>query len=467
MAAKMQHDTGSHVEYEPAIIYDSLLVLMNTVKALNYHYAPLLLTPQQLVPEHNGDPLGRKRGSASSPSPTSSVSCRSEKPWEYGPTFYNYLNAAQTEGMTGQLAFKGGRRSSLSLELMRYSRPTATVNKIGHWSRTGGLSVLNESLIESNDQEEVILRVVTRQEKPYVMINKLLKGNDAFDGFAIDLLKAISDVVGFKFRLYIVPDNLYGVYNHETGEWNGIVRQLTDKRADLAVASMTINYARETVIDFTKPFMNLGISILFKAPKDPATELFSFMNPLALEIWLYMLIAYILVSITIWIVARFSPYEWAHPHPCVDTGLVFQNDFTLPNSFWFAIGTLMQQGSSADSMGVAMRSTVRKAAKLAVYDEMIMRVKNHQIPPTILVDAAFGFKSELKDSKTVFGGVTRDSVRCLFALDSVFSPTKCVPCWVFIHAPMDGWRAFWPKSPYLWAIPKNHAFVNLLSSLAT
>jgi hypothetical protein len=35
---------------------------------------------------------------------------------------------------------------------------------------------------------------------------------------------------------------------------------------------MTINYARESVIDFTKPFMNLGISILFKAPKDPATE---------------------------------------------------------------------------------------------------------------------------------------------------------------------------------------------------
>lgn len=84
--------------------------------------------------------------------------------------------------------------------------------------------------------------------------------------------QAISDVVGFKFRLYTVPDNLYGVYNHETAEWNGIVRQLTDKRADLAVASMTINYARETVIDFTKPFMNLGISILFKAPKDPATE---------------------------------------------------------------------------------------------------------------------------------------------------------------------------------------------------
>ena len=76
----------------------------------------------------------------------------------------------------------------------------------------------------------------------------------------------------FQFKLYTVPDNLYGFYNHSTGQWNGIVRQLTDKRADLAVASMTINYARETVIDFTKPFMNLGISILFKAPKPPAAE---------------------------------------------------------------------------------------------------------------------------------------------------------------------------------------------------
>ena len=82
-----------------------------------------------------------------------------------------------------------------------------------------------------------------------------------------------------------------------------------------------------------------------QAPEGRSTGLFSFMNPLALEIWLYIFIAYVLVSITIWIVARFSPYEWAYPHPCEDTGgLVYQNDFTLPNSFWFAIGTLMQQG---------------------------------------------------------------------------------------------------------------------------
>lgn len=56
-------------------------------------------------------------------------------------------------------------------------------------------------------------------------------------------------VTGFNFAKKIkVPRMLY----------------LFFQRADLAVASMTINYARESVIDFTKPFMNLGIGILFK-----------------------------------------------------------------------------------------------------------------------------------------------------------------------------------------------------------
>ena len=89
------------------------------------------------------------------------------------------------------------------------------------------------------------------------------------------------------------------------------------QRADLAIAPLTISYARENVIDFTKPFMNLGIGILFKMPTSTPTRLFSFMSPLAVDIWLYVVAAYVLVSATLFIVARFSPYEWTNPHPCI------------------------------------------------------------------------------------------------------------------------------------------------------
>ena len=51
------------------------------------------------------------------------------------------------------------------------------------------------------------------------------------------------------------------------------------------------------------------------------------------------------VSLMMYVLARFSPYEWYNPHPCNPDNNVLENIFTLSNSFWFAVGTLMQQGS--------------------------------------------------------------------------------------------------------------------------
>lgn len=54
-------------------------------------------------------------------------------------------------------------------------------------------------------------------------------GNERYEGFCIDLLRNIAELVGFTYRIELVPDGKYGVYDYETGEWNGIVRQLMDK----------------------------------------------------------------------------------------------------------------------------------------------------------------------------------------------------------------------------------------------
>lgn len=56
-----------------------------------------------------------------------------------------------------------------------------------------------------------------------------LTGNERYEGFCIDLLRMIASMVGFEYRIELVPDGKYGVYDLDTGEWNGIVRQLMDK----------------------------------------------------------------------------------------------------------------------------------------------------------------------------------------------------------------------------------------------
>ncbi|PSN32521.1 Glutamate receptor ionotropic, partial [Blattella germanica] len=196
-----------------------------------------------------------------------------------------------------------------------------------------------------------------KHETPYVMhrAQSNLTGNSRYEGFCIDLLREIASMVGFEYRIELVPDGKYGVYDLETGEWNGIVRQLMDKKADLAVGSMTINYARESVIDFTKPFMNLGISILFKVPTDKESTFFTFMDPLGLDIWLLVMAAFSLACFTLFALARFTPYEWRNPRPWRPRPDYLVNQFSLANSFWFITGTLLRQGSGVNPKATSTR----------------------------------------------------------------------------------------------------------------
>ncbi len=85
------------------------------------------------------------------------------------------------------------------------------------------------------------------------------------------------------------------------------------QKADLAVASLTITYVREEVIDFTKPFMNLGISILYQQPKKAPPSLFSFLSPLSINIWMFMMVAYVIVSMMLLMLARWVKV-WAVTH---------------------------------------------------------------------------------------------------------------------------------------------------------
>ncbi|KAL7726785.1 hypothetical protein ACLKA6_001499 [Drosophila palustris] len=273
------------------------------------------------------------------------LSCNSDKAWSDGLSLYNYINSAAVDGLTGKVNFMEGRRNKFKIDILKLKQEI--IQKVGYWQPDVGVNISDPTAFYDSNIANITLVVMTREERPYVMVKEdaNLTGNARFEGFCIDLLKAIAQQVGFQYKIELVPDNMYGVYIPETNSWNGIVQELMERRADLAVASMTINYARESVIDFTKPFMNLGIGILFKVPTSQPTRLFSFMNPLAIEIWLYVLAAYILVSFALFVMARFSPYEWKNPHPCYKQTDIVENQFSISNSFWFITGTFLRQGS--------------------------------------------------------------------------------------------------------------------------
>ncbi|NXN28914.1 GRIK3 protein, partial [Nycticryphes semicollaris] len=130
-----------------------------------------------------------------------------------------------------------------------------------------------------------------------------LFGNDRFEGYCIDLLKELAIILGFTYEIRLVEDGKYGAQD-EKGQWNGMIKELIDHKADLAVAPLTITHVREKAIDFSKPFMTLGVSILYRKPNGTNPSVFSFLNPLSPDIWMYILLAYLGVSCVLFVIAR-------------------------------------------------------------------------------------------------------------------------------------------------------------------
>ncbi|XP_061920026.1 glutamate receptor ionotropic, kainate 3 [Entelurus aequoreus] len=261
------------------------------------------------------------------------------------------LKQSHWEGLTGRLSFNKttGLRTDFDLDII--SLKEDGLEKVGKWSVSGGLNISEVSKRKGMNITDSLanrsLVITTILEEPYVMLkksDKALAGNDRFEGFCIDLLKELATVLGFTYEIRLVPDGKYGSQD-DKGQWNGMIRELIEHRADLSVAPLTITYMREKVVDFTKPFLSMGISILYRKPNSTNNGFFSFLNPMTPDIWIYILLAYLGVSCVLFVIARFSPYEWYDAHPCNPGSDVVENNFTLLNSFWFGVGSLMQQGS--------------------------------------------------------------------------------------------------------------------------
>ncbi|XP_078140189.1 glutamate receptor 4a isoform X5 [Centroberyx gerrardi] len=147
----------------------------------------------------------------------------------------------------------------------------------------------------------------------------------------------------------VLVQNENSLSNDSSAMENRTVVVTTIMKAEIAVAPLTITLVREEVIDFSKPFMSLGISIMIKKPQKSKPGVFSFLDPLAYEIWMCIVFAYIGVSVVLFLVSRFSPYEWHAEEPeegAAEQGPTDQppNEFGIFNSLWFSLGAFMQQG---------------------------------------------------------------------------------------------------------------------------
>nr|AAI62620.1 Glutamate receptor, ionotropic, AMPA 4b [Danio rerio] len=274
-------------------------------------------------------------------------------PWNQGIDMERTLKQVRLQGLTGNVQFDHyGRRVNYTMDV--FELKSNGPRRIGYWNDADKLVLTQDHALlpnETSGMENRTVIVTTIMEGPYVMLKKnweMYEGNEQYEGYCVDLASEIAKHIGFKYKISIVPDGKYGARDPETKIWNGMVGELVYGKAEIAVAPLTITLVREEVIDFSKPFMSLGISIMIKKPQKSKPGVFSFLDPLAYEIWMCIVFAYIGVSVVLFLVSRFSPYEWHTEEPEEGTdGLPSDqppNEFGIFNSLWFSLGAFMQQG---------------------------------------------------------------------------------------------------------------------------
>nr|BAR64798.1 ionotropic receptor [Ostrinia furnacalis] len=192
----------------------------------------------------------------------------------------------------------------------------------------------------SDYSAQLVYRVVTVEQEPFIIRDD--EAPKGFKGYCIDLIEEIRQIVKFDYEIVLSPDGNFGTMD-ENGNWNGIIKELIDKRADIGLTSLSVMAERENVVDFTVPYYDLvGITIMMKLPRT-ATSLFKFLTVLENDVWLSILAAYFFTSFLMWVFDKWSPYSYQNNREKYKDDEE-KREFTLKECLWFCMTSLTPQG---------------------------------------------------------------------------------------------------------------------------
>ncbi|KAH8408870.1 hypothetical protein KR009_002908, partial [Drosophila setifemur] len=240
-----------------------------------------------------------------------------------------------------------------------YSSEHEAKTDLAAWSSIGELRLLNETISPARR----FFRIGTAESIPWSYLKRnertgeLLrdrKGAPIWEGYCIDFMTRLGQKLNFEFEIVAPEAGGMGEVN-DKGEWDGVVGDLVKGETDFAIAALKMYSEREEVIDFLPPYYEqTGISIAIRKPVR-RTSLFKFMTVLRMEVWLSIVAALVGTAFMIWVMDKYSPYSsrnnrQAYPYAC--------REFTLRESFWFALTSFTPQGGGEAPKAISGRMLV-------------------------------------------------------------------------------------------------------------
>eukprot|EP00116_Pleurobrachia_bachei_P000871 sb/3461133/ len=238
--------------------------------------------------------------------------------WEGGEELLNLLTNVTFEGVTGNISFTPSRLIKRSLFDVVNFREERFV-KIGAWDDNSGLKMTNRPLF-FNESYEIPLGVANQLKGTHLRIGAMagLPFMSPIDdpctddhcepsrGMTVELVKRLSDELGFTYQFIFPKDGKYGGKNSTTGQWNGLIGELLEGRTDLIGSPLSMNSLRKEVIDFSNPLKDSGISAVVRTGRGNSDPFF-FLLPYDTSVWLTVLAVCFVMALLQWCIGTWSP----------------------------------------------------------------------------------------------------------------------------------------------------------------
>ncbi|XP_066939755.1 probable glutamate receptor [Macrobrachium rosenbergii] len=182
------------------------------------------------------------------------------------------------------------------------------------------------------------LRCTTLQEEPFIVLVREKDGSQQVSGIVGSIFTHLQAIMNFTSTCYEVEDGAYG--SLEDGQWNGLIGEVYNDEADIAVASIDVTKKRSLAVDFP---IGVGYSKYIMYMKRPSNSDYmwrAYTKQFSLLVWIVTAVFILWVTILFYLNLKISQF----PSP-----LVFSEaSFTI-------IGFILGQGTSIPLERTAIR----------------------------------------------------------------------------------------------------------------